>query len=70
MPSATHAGHAPGKEVDERGVVHGVDRVEPVFGRLRELDARRPQLVGEGVAALGLLVARQPHTEPVPTVGA
>ena len=58
-----------GEEVDEAGVVHGEDRIEAVVGGLDDRRAGRDELVAQDVAALGLLVARQPHAEPVPAVG-
>ncbi len=55
-------------EVDELGVVHGRDRIEPEVGRVDDRRARVAQLVVERVAALGFLVADLAHAEPVAAV--
>ena len=59
----------PRQEVDEVGIVHGEDRIEAVVVGLDDRDAGRDELVVQDVAALGLLVAGQPHAEPVAAVG-
>jgi hypothetical protein len=43
----------PGQEVDEAGVVHRQDRVEPMLGRLDEVHAADDELLGQHVTALG-----------------
>ena len=57
------------EEVDERRVVHGEHGIEAVVGGSGDRGPGGGELVAEGVAALRLLVARQPHAEPVAAVG-
>jgi hypothetical protein len=57
-----------GQEVDERSVVHGEHGTETVVVRFDDRGSGGHELVAEGVAALRLLVTRQPHAEPVSAV--